>query len=207
MEPTKIENDILAAATELFFERGFAATSTTDIARRVGCNQALVHYYYRTKENLFQQIFVREINQALTLISAVLDQPENAEFDRLVDTIIEAYFCALKKNPRLPFFLVNELILNQDRRIFIRENFIKNPLRAEAYYKYTRLVEQLIAEGKIRQVEPFDLLVDVVSLVGSTFLSLPLFADLLSKSDEEKEAYVEQRKNEIKTLLINGLKP
>ena len=50
-----LEIQILQAAEELFLSNGFAGTSTTDIAKRVGCNQALVHYYFRTKENLFLQ--------------------------------------------------------------------------------------------------------------------------------------------------------
>ena len=57
-----LEDKILQVAEELFMANGYDATSTTDIAKKAGCNQALIHYYFRTKENLFQQIFasVRE---------------------------------------------------------------------------------------------------------------------------------------------------
>ena len=55
-----LEQDILDAASELFLSRGFDNTSTTDIAKKAGCNQALVHYYFRTKENLFQRIFLQK---------------------------------------------------------------------------------------------------------------------------------------------------
>ena len=52
-----MEQAILETAENMFLNKGFAATSTTQIAREVGCNQALVHYYFRTKENLFNVIF------------------------------------------------------------------------------------------------------------------------------------------------------
>jgi len=55
------EQQILQSAEELFLEKGFSNTSTTEIAKRAGCNQALVHYYFRTKENLFQQIFLSKL--------------------------------------------------------------------------------------------------------------------------------------------------
>ena len=57
-----MESIILETAERLFLEKGFAMTSTTEIAKEVGCNQALVHYYYRTKENLFNVIFEQKFN-------------------------------------------------------------------------------------------------------------------------------------------------
>ena len=56
-ENPTMEIQILETAEKLFLEKGFASTSTTEIAREVGCNQALVHYYFRTKENLFNTIY------------------------------------------------------------------------------------------------------------------------------------------------------
>ena len=60
-ENPTMEIQILETAEKLFLEKGFASTSTTEIAREVGCNQALVHYYFRTKENLFNTIFEQKL--------------------------------------------------------------------------------------------------------------------------------------------------
>jgi TetR/AcrR family transcriptional regulator len=54
------EQAILEAAEKLFLEKGFAMTSTTEIAREAGCNQALVHYYFRTKAKLFDSVFEKK---------------------------------------------------------------------------------------------------------------------------------------------------
>lgn len=64
MEQTReqsMESIILETAERLFLDKGFALTSTTEIAREAGCNQALVHYYFRTKEQLFIRIFEEKI--------------------------------------------------------------------------------------------------------------------------------------------------
>ena len=75
------EEEILKAAEELFVEHGYNATSTTDIAKRVGCNQALIHYYFRNKENLFQQIFTKKIETILSYFSAPLDETISRVWD------------------------------------------------------------------------------------------------------------------------------
>ena len=56
-EVLNMEQTILESATELFLKKGFKATFTTEIAKEAGCNQALVHYYFRTKDRLFEAIF------------------------------------------------------------------------------------------------------------------------------------------------------
>ena len=206
MEPTKIELEILREAKNIFLEKGFANTSTSDIAQKVGCNQALIHYYYRTKENLFQKVFLSEVQNALTIISKALDTNYNLSFENTVDKLISSYFEALSNNPRLPFFLVNELLLNAERRTFIRENFIKNPLRIEAYRKFQALVQMFIDTGQMRAIEPFDVLLNVVSLVAATFLSFPLYSDLLERNEKQRKEFLANRKEEIKKLLMQGMK-
>ncbi len=208
MEPTKIELEIMAAAKQLFLEKGFAATSTTDIARKAGCNQALIHYYYRTKENLFEKIYLAEVNNTLSIISTILDEPiEGLSIEEIIDRLIDTYFLMLRDNPKVPFFLVQELIINSERRESMRQLFILNPLRQEAYEKYKRLVYHLHEMGKITDIDPFNLLISVISLVATTFLSLPLYADLLQRTLAEQETYLSERKQEIKRMLISRLRP
>ena len=107
-----LENEILMAAEDLFLEKGFAGTSTTDIARRVGCNQALVHYYFRTKENLFLRVFNGKVETILTTLQKPLLE-QGAEFTDKLRSTIGAYFDFLTANSRLPFFVINELLCNK----------------------------------------------------------------------------------------------
>ena len=199
---TNLEQVILDAAAELFLERGFDSTSTTDIAKKAGCNQALVHYYFRTKENLFLRIFKKNIE---TFLSFANNYMYSGDFMQFLEKGIESYFEILKANRSLPLFLIKELAMNEDRRIFFRENFVNNELRRSVYYKFDKIVKQEIEKGTIRPIETLNLLLDVISLCAFTFISLPMYATWLEKDDSELDDFIESRKNEIITLIKNGL--
>ena len=67
-----IEERILWVAERLFLEKGFSGTSTTEIAKAVGCNQALIHYYFRTKEKLFWDVFTPKMDHILDYLDTPL---------------------------------------------------------------------------------------------------------------------------------------
>lgn len=197
------EQQILQSAEELFLEKGFSNTSTTEIAKRAGCNQALVHYYFRTKENLFQQIFIVKIE--LFLKTFIIEENEGDFFTKM-ERRIGLYFDMLSNNRKLPFLILNELVLSKERRDFIRENFIKNEGRQQIYYMFDKEIQNEIIKGTIRPIETFDLLINVVSLTIFTFLSLPIVGDVLEKNKEEKNEYILHRKKEVIDLIIRGIK-
>lgn len=203
METTELEQKILSTAEQLFLEKGFAGTSTTDIAKAVGCNQALVHYYYRTKERLFRGIFEQKMH-------LLLDYLDNTNYDgdiiNTLEQVVDWYFIMLGSNPKLPFFVLNELVLNKERREWLRDTFIKNEQRQRVYYTYSNIVRREIEAGHLRPIEPLDLLLNTVSLTVMTFVTLPIYQDLLEKSDDEIKDYLTHRKAEIITMLRNGLK-
>ncbi len=203
---TPLEDQILEAAEELFIKNGFAGTSTTDIARKVGCNQALVHYYFRTKENLFEQIFLKKIEFSLSCADKYRFT-YNGDFKQLLEALITQYFSLLCENRRLPFFILSELFINDKRREFIRRHIIENEHRQAVYYTFDKLVRNEVAQGRIRPIETLDLLLNIVSLTVSTFIVLPIYADWLQKSEEEQRAFVEHRKNTIIALILSDLAP
>jgi TetR/AcrR family transcriptional regulator len=105
-----MEQAILKSATRLFLERGFKATSTTEIAKAAGCNQALVHYYYRTKDRLFEAIFEKKMK---FFISSLLQiESEDLPFLEKLAKRIESHFDAIIEDPQLPQFLFTEINSN-----------------------------------------------------------------------------------------------
>lgn len=200
-----MEVRIRQVAQQLFFKQGFAATSTTQIAHEVGCTQALVHYYYRTKENLFRQIFLEQIEAALNVITRSLSSQYS--FDDFIRSAISVYFDALQSNPRLPYFVLEELINNPERRRYLREHFVKQPTYILLYMQLEARVKAEQQAGRLAEVEPFDIMMSVVSLTVFTFISLPLYQDLLARTDEQVSAFVNHRKAEITRLILQGLKP
>ena len=200
-----MELRIREVAQQLFFEQGYAATSTTQIAKEVGCTQALVHYYYRTKENLFRQIFLEQVLAALNVIGRSLANEES--FDRFIEQAISMYFDELSSNPRLPYFVLEELVNNPERRKYMREKFVKNPTYAMLYMQFDARLKQEQQAGHITKIDPFDLMITIASLTVFTFVSLPMFQDLLSQTDDQVRDYIAHRKSEVIRMVKKILKP
>lgn len=198
-----LEQKILTVAEELFINKGYASTSTTEIAQQVGCNQALIHYYFRTKENLFQKIFITKFENTISQLiePLTLEMP----FYEKITNCINIYFDMLQNNPKLPACLVNELLFNPSRREFIRNKFIKNQIRQQAYYKYCKTLQTEIQQGNIRPIEPFDLIFNIVSLCLFTFITIPIYSDLLQCTNQQIEQHITNRKKEIITLITTSL--
>ena len=205
MNDQHMETRIREVAQELFFKQGYAATSTTQIAREVGCTQALVHYYYRTKENLFRQIFLEQVEAALNVVGRSL--ASEMSFDDFIRSAISMYFDALIQNPRLPYFVLEELANNPERRKYLREHFVKKPSYVLVYMQLEGRVKAEQQAGRLAKVEPFDIMMSVASLTVFTFISLPMYQDLLSRTDDQVREFVEHRKAEITRLVLQGLRP
>ena len=121
MQENNMEEQILLVARDLFVQHGYDGVSTTQVAKAVGCNQALVHYYYRTKQNLFKIICQQEIQKMLKIL---VDIPqEDISFEDFIENIIEAQIGFLKNNPDAPFFIIGELRHNSEVLKMMKELF------------------------------------------------------------------------------------
>lgn len=199
-----IEKRILWVAERLFLEKGFSGTSTTEIAKAVGCNQALIHYYFRTKEKLFWDIFSPKMEQVVEYLDAPLD--ESIDFLERIRNIIDFYFGMLELDERLAPFIVNELIMHPSRWEFFRERFLRSESRSSAFTRFEKMVEEEVAKGTIRPVLPIDLLLDIMSLCLSTFIVAPMGYAHGECDSSARKKYLERRKQAVTDLVINGLK-
>lgn len=201
MKKKTLEEQILRTAEEIFMEKGYDATSTTDIAKQVGCNQALVHYYFRTKENLFMQIFSKKT----AMLLEQLKLKNGMDFQSALNDFIDSYFEMLSKNRQLPFLMINEMIMREERRQVFREKVVASPEYMEYYELWDKMLKNEIASGRIRPVATIDLALHVVSQIVFTFISLPLYSDFLEKNETEIDHYLAHRKETIKELIFNGI--
>jgi len=199
-----IEKRILWVAERLFLEKGFSGTSTTEIAKTVGCNQALIHYYFRTKEKLFWDVFSPKMEQVVEYLDAPLD--ESVDFFDRIANIIDFYFGILELDERLAPFIVNELIMHPGRWDTFRDRFLRSDSRSRAFKRFEDMVMEENKKGTIQDVEAIDILLNIMSLTISAFIVAPKgFARDECDSNARKE-YLSSRKENIKSLIINGLR-
>lgn len=200
-----IEKRILWVAERLFLEKGFSGTSTTEIAKAVGCNQALIHYYFRTKEKLFWDVFSPKVEQVVEYLDAPLD--ESLDFIQRIRNVIDFYFGILELDERLAPFIVNELIMNPGRWDKFRDRYLRNESRSSAFNRFESMVAEEISAGRIRQMRAIDLLMNIMSLTISSFIVAPKgFASGECDSNLRKE-YLDNRREDVKSLIVNGIRP
>ena len=197
------EQIILEVAEKHFIEKGFAGTKTTEIADDAGVNHALLHYYYRTKENLFNKIFEQKASQILGSFTITFDN-DSPFFDKVKDGI-EAHFDIISKNPKLPLFILREIVTDKNRKDFVLKNLL--PVGKEMYQKFDTFVQKEIQKGAIRPVKTVDLLLNIASLNVFAFVAAQVLFDMDAEHDRENlRIFLEKRKRSNVELIINSLK-
>lgn len=199
-----MEDTILQTAEQLFLEKGFEGTSTTEIAKRVGCNQALVHYYFRTKQNLFSTIFEKKF---LTLYNGFMDMEalENRPFNDKVRFFIETHFDLISKDPRLPSLVLNEFHRLPHLVSAIREKLQTKP--NEMILKFEAELQDSVQKGLIRPISLLDLAISIISLNISLLIMLPVLEILLPLDEDQKAALLAHRRAENVDFVLKSLRP
>lgn len=107
------EEKIFEAATDVFVEKGMDGARMQDIATHAGINKALLHYYFRTKDQLFSKVFEKIAGRMFSKFAPVFDG--NLSLEEKIRFFFQAHISFLKDNPRLPGFILNEINRNPTR--------------------------------------------------------------------------------------------
>ena len=189
-EETNTGQAILKAAEELFLEQGFEQTTTKQIAQRAGCNQALLHYYYRTKDNLFVQIFEEKVKFIATHF---LDINLTAQtLEERISQMVELHFELFRKNPRLVPFLLKEVLSDPVRVAPILDK-IKQYM-VKIFGIIDEALHEEIEKGAARPVSTLNVILTLVSLDMAPFIIAPVLQRVLDLTDEQLDKQLDKRK-------------
>lgn len=196
------EQAILEAAEREFLEKGFAMSKTTEIAKQAGVTHAMLHYYFRTKENLFDKVFQEKARLIATSFTSIVD--DDLPFLDKVIKSVETHFNFLAENPKLPFFVVSEIVANKERKETCRKMFL--PVISATLERLSKSVNEEVAKGTIRPIEPFDLIMSIVSLNACVFLAHPIIDMITHENEEACKEFLEHRKQENVEMILSRLK-
>lgn len=197
-ERSNSEQAIMEAAEELFLENGYSKTTTTMIAARAGVTHAMLHYYFRTKEHIFIKVVDKYMDELLDSFQPLMRK--QAPFWETLETGISAHFDFLLKHPSLPAFLYDTVRYNPEL-IESWRGRITGTLRRIALF-HGELIRKEMDAGRIRRVDPVQLMLDIVTLNISPFLLLPAARNMLDGTDGGRLAGImEGRKAEIIALI------
>lgn len=200
---TEKEKAIIEAATRLFLEKGFTATSTTEIAKEAGCNQALVHYYFRTKERLFEAVFAEKF-QLFTSNILQINQGDYS-FEEKLRLKIESHFDMLLENPKLPLLIAYEMNTNPKRLASMKKKL--GDLPAVVFGTFQTELDVEIEKGNIRETKVIDLIFNILALNISAFIIGPIMKSFVGLSDEEFHQLLLHRRSENADTIIKSLRP
>lgn len=196
MESKQTEEVILQAAEKLFLEQGFKETTTSQIAKAAGCNSALVHYYFRTKENLFAKVFTSKVEAYAQGMFGELEGIESIE--QLIRHGVEAHWKFMAANANLALFMIREVLEMNDRtRHFIERHM---ELRQQTSEKIAVLMAKEAALGHTCAISAERLLQLILSLDTSYFFPLVIRSKALGTPLDEEEMK-QEREEAIRTIL------
>ena len=194
------EEKIFEAATEVFVAKGMDGTRMQDIADHAGINKSLLHYYYRTKDRLFNAVFEKIADQMFKKFSPVFD--ENLSLEEKIRFFYREHIEFLNKNPRLPAFVLNEINRNPARMKKLLKNIDIKKLWStlEAQHK-DELERYNITPETIPQ-----LMTSIVSLSVFPFAGKALISAIMEKMGYKFDEYIEKRKEYAAEFVIRAIK-
>ena len=197
------EQKIIESAEQEFLIKGFEGARTTSIAAKAGVTHAMFHYYFRTKEKIFEKI----ISQKLELLSKLIMESitlENHSLEEKLKRIIDSHIDFVSENPELPGFLVREIFNNPKRVEILKARF--ETFAPMLIQNLQKELDKGFEERKYRKTDARMLLIDIISLNIFPYMAAPLVNSILSGFMENQEKFKELRKKENFETIMKKIK-
>lgn len=197
-----LEHRIIEAAKELFMDKGYAETSMSDIAAHVGINRPTLHYYFRTKDRMFQTVYGSIVEKIVPKVQDIVRQ-RNTSVEERVEKVVDTYYGVFKQNPTLPMFLMREVKRDFD---FVL-NFVTE-LHFDRYFVSIRKeIQAQMDEGLIAHVPMRFLFLTFFSLLTTPFSLKPICERMMLNEDESYEQMLDEWKKVIIRNMTMMLRP
>ena len=189
------EDKIKEAARKVFTSKGYAATRTRDIAEEAGINLALLNYYFRSKEKLFEIIMAEKMFKLFSVLAPVIDDPKTT-LEKKVETIVVNYIDLLRENPDLPLFVLSEIRTNPQ--------LFSEQLRVGPLLQNSALVKQL--KEKRPDLNPLHFVISLLGMTVFPFIMKPVVFDTMPNNAKVFDTLVQERKKLIPSWIKAILK-
>ena len=202
------EQRLLDAANVVILRRGTAGARMQEIAREAGVNHALLHYYFRTKDQLAAAVFRRAAAGLLPAVVAILasDRP----LEEKVTLVIETELDHLTKTPHLPAYIISELAHHPERIHELVRGITGTRPDAIGRSVTGVLGDQIdaaVAAGTMRPIEPAQFVVNLLSMCVFPFAARPMMMAMLGLDEPGFTAFIERRRIDLPRFFLGALRP
>lgn len=196
---TETRHTILESARTIFIQKGFAGARMQEIADHAGINKGLLHYYFKTKDSLFNEVVGMTVETLAPQLQSLMSGEERLLVK--IRKFVFFYIDTLIRNPFLPSFVLHEINFRGEafaREIVSRYNI--NPI------KLIWQIELEAKEGYIKQIHPIQLILNILSVCVFPFVARPVIQQVIGISQEDFMKLMEFRKEETARFIIEAIK-
>lgn len=200
VKDSKTEELIKETALRIFFTEGKLHATTQDIADAAGVNRALLHYYFRSRDVLFDVVFREAKENMHCKMEAVFQQ--DISFREKIEHFIENFIETSIQYPYLEAFLITEIVRNPEKK----SEFLEDPKHGNKSEKVAQLMQELQAEmdaGNMPKMQPEQYFMNLISLLAYPFLAKPLMEQIFNLEEDGWKKAMRERKK----LLIDLIFP
>ena len=196
---TTTESNILNAAKHIFQQKGMMGARMQEIADKAGINKALLHYYFRSKQLLFEAVFKKAFSLLAPQLNEVIN--DDSSICEKIKNFSHNYISFVIKHPYLPNFILQELNRNPD--------FVQDLIKEKNFpniSKFKKQVNDKVADGTIRNIKAEQLFINIMALNIFPFVGAPLLKGFINIGNKEYNQLIEERKTAVADFIINAIK-
>lgn len=199
---------ILDAAHAVFIRRGTSGARMQQIAEEAGVNKALLHYYFRSKDQLSNAVFRRAAGELLPAILEILSS--DLDLEEKVTRVIDVELTQLLRRPYLPAYILSE-INHQPERVpqFLAAIVGMTPdaIRPRLFTNIRKQIAAAVGEGRMAPISAEEFLINLLSLCIFPFAARPMYMAIAGFDDEGFARFMERRKKELPAFFLRALRP
>ena len=202
------EQRILDAAHAVFVRRGTAGTRMQEIAAEAGVNQALLHYYFRNKEQLAQAAFERAAKGFMPAVVGVI--ASGGDLEDKVRRIVDLELEHLARAPYLPGYIIGEVTHHPERAaqlIAAVTGLAPQDLGPRVLGTLRREIEARVEAGTMRPIAPESFIVNLMALCIFPFAVRPMIQAMLGLDDRRFGQFITRRRRDLPAFFLGALRP
>ncbi len=198
---SETEEKIFRAAIDEFAQHGKKGARLNAIAKTAGCNKTLIHYYFRSKKQLYEEVFDYHFTHLLLSIhNAITDAPTFKEtLVRFVDQFTEF----LREFGIYPILMLREMDKESKKKRFER---VKEKIGTDSASLFKEKMNQAVKRGEIRDLDARHTFLSIIGACTHLFIAYPVLSLSSRGGNEKREKFIEEHKKHVIELIYNGLR-
>jgi AcrR family transcriptional regulator len=199
-KPSDTKEKILQTAISIFREKGKDGAKMQEIADGAGINKAMLHYYFSSKDQLFEEVFKLTAVAYFSNINKIVQSPGSIE--EKIGQLCQVYIDMSLQNPYMPVFMIAEMHRSPSD---LFKHIFPDKKDKPDIVSFKKQIEEEVAKGKIKPIKPMQLIFNILSLCVFPVVSRPMMQFVGSISDKEFVQLMEERKKIVPQLIWSSI--